>query len=571
MSIIYWVIILTNFVFSSSAKDVSSQIYFSEHPVYLDTPIVFLNNMYYVPARAITNYFDGEITYSKRQNSYKIMIKEKEMTVKLNTKEYKVNNKAASFSSPPKRIHTRVYVPMHEFFSQLSISLTKKKSNFYAQSSEYPKKVINQKVSAKANHTPKNLQKFTYKKSPIYPNAQFIYLPISNKRLPFKVNHANYVNMTDFLIFIGYKIDILNQTALLKKNNQTFSFQHQSNTVKIIRNKHKRLEKNVSYTPIIDSKRKQVWFPLQAFLNDLGYEFSHQNKDIIILKKLHSIEYLNDNTIHISSNKNLNMPTPRTLLNPNRVFMDLPYTKCPDPIQPPKESLITSIVFGQNNVNCRIVFHTKKPVNGAISKSPTHHTLTFSPHTIKQKITKNTPHLKGKVVIIDPGHGGRDPGAVTKKNIYEKHFTLDISNRIKKELIKQGAIVHMLRSKDVNPSLYQRVKKINKLNGDIMISVHVNSFISDTANGTETYYYKASEKKLARYVQTELVNHLKLRNIGVKRANMYVLKYSNIPSILIEPCFITNPKELALLKTTAFRNNIAKGTVSGLKRYFESI
>ena len=112
----------------------------------------------------------------------------------------------------------------------------------------------------------------------------------------------------------------------------------------------------------------------------------------------------------------------------------------------------------------------------------------------------------------------------------------------------------LLRSKDTNPSLYQRVKKINRSNGDFLISVHVNSFINGSANGSETYYYKKSEKLAAKYVQKHLSNNLNLRNNGIKHAKMYVLKYSKIPGVLIEPCFITNKKEYALLKTIHFED-----------------
>ena len=183
--------------------------------------------------------------------------------------------------------------------------------------------------------------------------------------------------------------------------------------------------------------------------------------------------------------------------------------------------------------------------------------------------TVKSRSLRGKTIIIDPGHGGRDPGAVTK-NDYEKYYTLDISKRIKKELIRKGAKVILLRTKDTNPSLYQRVKKVNRSHGDFLISVHVNSFINGAANGSETYYYKKNEKLAAKYIQKNLAKELKLRNNGIKHARMYVLKYSKIPGVLIEPCFMTNEKEYALLKTVSFRNKIAKATVLGLEEYYKN-
>jgi N-acetylmuramoyl-L-alanine amidase len=209
-----------------------------------------------------------------------------------------------------------------------------------------------------------------------------------------------------------------------------------------------------------------------------------------------------------------------------------------------------------------IAFQLKKqaPISTSSSTTmkPTH-----------QKFSKNRT-LRGKTIVIDPGHGGNDPGAV-RKNDYEKHYTLDISKRIQQKLIRKGAKVVMLRTKDTNPSLYQRVKKTNRSEGDFLISVHVNSFINDKANGTETYYYKKNEKLAAKYIQKHLTRNLNLKNNGIKRAKMYVLKYSKIPGVLIEPCFMTNKKEYGLLKTMTFREKIANATVKGLEEYFKNI
>ena len=117
----------------------------------------------------------------------------------------------------------------------------------------------------------------------------------------------------------------------------------------------------------------------------------------------------------------------------------------------------------------------------------------------------------------------------------------------------------------------QRVRKTNQYKADFFVSVHVNSFINKSANGTETYYYKSIEKKAAQYIQSELVKSLNLRNIGIKRARMYVLRHTKAPGVLIEPCFMTNTNEYKLLKTPQFREKIAIGTVNGIKKYFNNI
>ena len=183
--------------------------------------------------------------------------------------------------------------------------------------------------------------------------------------------------------------------------------------------------------------------------------------------------------------------------------------------------------------------------------------------------TSSSHSLRGKVIAIDPGHGGIDPGAIGIYNEKEKVYTLDISLRLKRELEKRGARVIIARSNDKNPSLGTRTRLANSYKADAFISVHVNSFVKSYAKGTETYYYKAIDKPLSREIQKGMVQTLKLQNNGIKKSNMYVLKYSTMPSVLIEPCFITNPTENYLIKQGSFRQKIADGVVIGLERYFK--
>ena len=105
---------------------------------------------------------------------------------------------------------------------------------------------------------------------------------------------------------------------------------------------------------------------------------------------------------------------------------------------------------------------------------------------------------------------------------------------------------------------------------DYFISIHINSFKTRKANGTETYYYKYKDKQLSRDIQREMAKTLKLKNNGIKRARLYVLRNTQMPSALVEPLFITNQKEYKLLKDPNFREKIAisiqKGITTHAKR-----
>ena len=267
--------------------------------------------------------------------------------------------------------------------------------------------------------------------------------------------------MTSFLNAIGYSIDFVKNVAILNKRQTKYAFQSDSNIIKIY-SKDAVKEKTISYTPLIDYREKKIWLPMQSILNDLGYDFQYQANKITILKKLNHIEIPSNtsNTIAISKNSNLSLIKTYYLNNPNRIFWDFEYTLCPKNIIKSPTTLISKVYFGQHKYTCRMVLET----NGSLSASITNQTPTISNIILKRKqatpnkkaVSKKTNttrsrSLKGKVIIIDPGHGGRDPGAVTKNNDYEKHYTLDISKRIKRQLTQAGAKVYMLRTKDTEP------------------------------------------------------------------------------------------------------------------------
>ncbi|NBV42132.1 N-acetylmuramoyl-L-alanine amidase [bacterium] len=211
--------------------------------------------------------------------------------------------------------------------------------------------------------------------------------------------------------------------------------------------------------------------------------------------------------------------------------------------------------------------------SGTISLSPTSHiiarpvTLTSAVRT--QKISKPTPQrpLYRKVIVIDPGHGGSDPGSIGVNNTYEKEITIDISRRLKSALEAEGAVVIMCRNNDENPSLQERCDVGNVNNADLFISVHINSFFHPYASGTETYYYKPEDKLFSAYVHEEMVKTLGFRDNGLKRARLYVLRNTKMPALLVEPGFITNPQEFAHMNTPSGRQKIAEAIVQGTVRY----
>lgn len=176
-------------------------------------------------------------------------------------------------------------------------------------------------------------------------------------------------------------------------------------------------------------------------------------------------------------------------------------------------------------------------------------------------------------ICIDPGHGGRDSGAVAE-GIKEKDINLAIAQKLQLKLHNKGYIVKMTREKDEDVSLYQRANTANNFKADIFISIHNNAFNNEMTQGTEVLYFSGSlqGEKLANLVQTELVKRLKRPDRGIKsRSDLVVLRYTTMPAILVECAFLTNPVERKLLKINSFQLLAAEGIAEGIDRYFREV
>lgn len=229
--------------------------------------------------------------------------------------------------------------------------------------------------------------------------------------------------------------------------------------------------------------------------------------------------------------------------------------------------------FQKNPDITRVVFDLSSGAQYVASLSADRMTL-----TVETYIPDVVGSLKNRVIAIDPGHGGPDPGAIGANGTKEKNITLDVANRVAKLLQAQGAKVIMTRSGDSDIGLYERTAKANSAKADVFISIHINANNDRSYGGTSTYVYNGEgstgqaariqeSRRLARYVQTELIRALGLRDIGIKDANFVVLRTSNMPAILCELAFISNASEEKLMNTDSFKNKAAEAIVKGLGIY----
>ena len=192
-----------------------------------------------------------------------------------------------------------------------------------------------------------------------------------------------------------------------------------------------------------------------------------------------------------------------------------------------------------------------------------------------------------KLIVIDPGHGGADPG--TQHNgLVEKQLTLDIAQRLKALLVAQGWTVRMTRETDVDPLsadilakmhadgkpkaddrayLQTRCDVANNAGARMFISIHINSAPSESAHGTTVYWYKPQDAALAQAIERSVIPLAGTQDDGTRHENFYVVRHSTMPAVLIETAFATNPGDVALLRQPSFLQNVAQGIANGVKAY----
>lgn len=203
----------------------------------------------------------------------------------------------------------------------------------------------------------------------------------------------------------------------------------------------------------------------------------------------------------------------------------------------------------------------------------------------KKSETKETfsMPLSNKIILVDAGHGGWDPGKVAKdsvnNNIYEKNINLSIAKKLQEYLEQSGAFVLMTRTDD-NALDNKKVKDMqarkkiceDNKNVDMMISIHQNSFVKKNTKGAQVFYYKESSngKRLAEFIQEQLKNNLDKNNNRVAKtdSSYYILKKIKVPSVIVECGFLSNDYERDNLINNDYQNKIAWAIYLGILDYY---
>lgn len=179
--------------------------------------------------------------------------------------------------------------------------------------------------------------------------------------------------------------------------------------------------------------------------------------------------------------------------------------------------------------------------------------------------------IANKTIVIDPGHGGRDVGAIGASGSFEKNFTYKTSMELKQQLTVLGANVLMTRTEDEFISLGSRTSYANIAGTDAFISIHYNSTPAlPEVTGIGTYYYHGQNKELASYVQKELIKETNAEDRKIAFGDFAVIRQTFKPGILIELGFLSNHEKEELLQTNAYQKKLVQGMVNGLQKYFNN-
>lgn len=181
------------------------------------------------------------------------------------------------------------------------------------------------------------------------------------------------------------------------------------------------------------------------------------------------------------------------------------------------------------------------------------------------------------VIVIDPGHGGEDPGKVGVNDALEKDINLKIGEKLRVLLEDEGIQIIMTREDDFVPEskkedLKKRVELINEVNPDIVVCVHQNSFTDQTVAGPQVFYHGSSEisKKIAQTLQEELwlVDEEHQRQIKGNE-NYYMLSQTEVPTIIVECGFLSNPSDAEKLITEEYQDQIAQAICAGITKWLD--
>lgn len=188
------------------------------------------------------------------------------------------------------------------------------------------------------------------------------------------------------------------------------------------------------------------------------------------------------------------------------------------------------------------------------------------------------------VVMLDPGHGGYDPGTITSQGVYEKEINLQIAQKVKEMLEPSGIEVFLTREEDIDHvpdgvkgrktkkqvDLNRRIELAMEVKADVFVSLHVNATASGQQSGAETFYHCQSEfgKSLAEFIQQELIKISGMNRRIAKPGDFYIIKNTSMPAVIVEVGYLSSLKERKKLQQSWYQDQLSRAIAKGIANYF---
>jgi len=296
----------------------------------------------------------------------------------------------------------------------------------------------------------------------------------------------------------------------------------------------------------------------------VGVGWAHQDeKNKVFIKTSGPIAY-----------KTFYLKEPQRLVfdfSPAILFLNEGEKKGREIIIPIQTEDIQQVRLAQNNINpdiVRLVFDLKKKVNFQIASAQILNTAA------REYLVEVLPYITpfyGIKIMVDAGHGGHDPGAKSINGYKEKDINIDVAIKLNNLLTQAGVESYLMRSNDTFVPLYDRPKITNNLGVDLFVSIHANALPQKSVKrGSEIWYYKDDSSEFAKVVLSEIIKETGMPNSGIHTNSFVVVKYTTMPSILVEMGYLTNATDESLLMNGNFRQKMAQGIFNGIKLYLET-
>ncbi len=603
-------------IFAQDQDVVSCQIVWKNRSLSLENPLLKQNGVILAPLRELMAYTGGELTYSRRDDTYTLVLKTKPQTMVIypHSPNYTLNQVPRKFQTASTPVDGILYVPLAGFLTALGYEVRVMPDRIFVGAPEVAPKANTVTLTLDTALGALSVSDAVQKNGVWYGNLDSFFktfnLPVLGLPVPIEktlVSAGFWVKALGPKRFQVCSVIRLIGTGLSRsglvgvqgwipfKEVTSESLQNGKTRRFTLPYTHVLHSEVVDYgagvltqaslsaispTASVLEVKSNGDTPLSELLSTgpRRGEICHYS----VLTSLKETAQKNGYKISLKSKGPLSYRV-YFFENPNRMVIDLPnmVTRLPNVLTPQNSAApyrrIRTSQFQFQPAWTRVVIDMDDVATFGVSRKFDELSLIFAKEsTPNRSLAKAKPKpkpkplpLEGKLIVIDPGHGGDDPGAIGANGTYEKDYTLDISKRLERSLTEAGAHVMMCRLGDQNPSLEARTDMANVNHADVLLSVHINSFFTPFSSGSETYYYKYKDEPLAHLVHQEMVAALHLPDKGMKRARLYVLRNSTMPSVLVEPLFITNKQELLLLEQPYVRQKIADAVFQGTIKFFK--